>query len=80
MLISVIIPTFNRPTFLLDAVRSILSGTHQHFELLIVDQTRDSSTRDALAGYLADPRLRFRKTRMPKTRIVRRRNTSESLP
>lgn len=59
MLISVIIPTLNRPNFLLDAVRSILSGTYQHFELLIVDQTRDSSTRDALAEHLADARLRY---------------------
>lgn len=59
MLISVIIPTLDRPAFLLDAVRSILSGTYQHFELLIVDQTRDASTRAALSGYLADRRLRY---------------------
>ena len=59
MLISVIIPTLNRPAYLIDAIRSILSGIYQHFEILIVDQTPDSSTRDALAGYLADRRLRY---------------------
>jgi glycosyltransferase involved in cell wall biosynthesis len=59
MLVSVIIPTLNRPTCVVDVVRSILSGTHQQFEIIIVDQTRDSSTRDALADYMIDNRLRY---------------------
>jgi glycosyltransferase involved in cell wall biosynthesis len=59
MVVSVIIPTLNRPHFIIDAVRSIFSGTYQKFEIIVVDQTRDSSTRDALAEYMADRRFRY---------------------
>jgi glycosyltransferase involved in cell wall biosynthesis len=59
MMISVIIPTLNRSTIVANAVQSILSGTYQHFEIIVVDQTRDSSTRDALASFQADGRLRY---------------------
>jgi glycosyltransferase involved in cell wall biosynthesis len=59
MIISVIIPTLNRPTVVANVVRSVFSGTHQQFEIIVVDQTRDSSTRDALAGYQADGRFRY---------------------
>jgi glycosyltransferase involved in cell wall biosynthesis len=59
MLVAIVIPTLNRPGFVVDVVRSVFSGTHQQFELIVVDQTRDSSTRDALAGYMADERFRY---------------------
>ncbi|HNP74040.1 MAG TPA: glycosyltransferase family A protein [Kouleothrix sp.] len=65
MFISVIIPTLNRPTFIVDAVRSILCGTHQQFEIIVVDQTCDSSTRDALVSLMRDARVRYISTPRP---------------
>ena len=37
MLISVIIPTHNRPEFLAEATQSVLRQSHQNFELLVVN-------------------------------------------
>lgn len=59
MFVSVIIPTLNRPNFISSAVKSIFKGNHQHFEIIVVDQTRDSSTRDALAEHMTDERFRY---------------------
>src|SRR6185436_1915261 len=57
-LVSVIIPTLNRPVFLQAALRSVLCQTSKDFEVLVVD---DGSTIDVfpiLKG-LDDGRIRY---------------------
>lgn len=54
MLISVIIPTRNRASVLVDAVRSILDGNFAQCEIIIVDQSTDDSTQKALEASVAD--------------------------
>jgi glycosyltransferase involved in cell wall biosynthesis len=55
--VSVIIPTYNRAHFILDAVRSVLDQSFQDIEVLVVD---DGSTDDTLAvlATIEDKRLR----------------------
>jgi glycosyltransferase involved in cell wall biosynthesis len=75
MLISVVIATKNRPAAAAAAARSVLGGRYRRFELLIVDQSDDDATREALAGMAADPRVRY----LPDRRIGAGRAAARAL-
>ena len=55
-LVSVVIPTYNRGTYLREAVQSVLDQSYQAWELIVVD---DGSTDDSLrfVEALGDPRI-----------------------
>lgn len=59
--VAVIIPTYNRPQFLVQALESILGQSRRPDEILIVDDGSADSTAEALAGY----RDRIRYLRKP---------------
>jgi glycosyltransferase involved in cell wall biosynthesis len=63
MLVSVVIPTKSRPEAIVDAVRSVFAGSYQQFEMFVVDQTPDESTRDALAPFMAEQRFHYLQNR-----------------
>ncbi len=54
---SVVIPTYNRARFVLDAVRSVLDQTDRDFELIVVDDGSRDATPDVLRPCLE--RLRY---------------------
>jgi len=56
MYISVIIPTFNRASFLEGAINSILNQTYQKFEIIIVDDGSTDNTKDILKKF---PKIRY---------------------
>jgi glycosyltransferase involved in cell wall biosynthesis len=56
--LSVMIPTRNRADKVRRAVESILANSFRDFELIVVDQSTDRSTEQALAA-IDDPRLRY---------------------
>lgn len=58
LLISVIIPTYNRAHILLRAVNSVLCQTHSHLELIIVDDGSEDCTLKVVSA-LQDPRIRL---------------------
>lgn len=66
-LVSVVIPTKGRPDAVAEAVRSVFDGSYQRFEIFVVDQTPDDSTRRALAAFEDDPRFHY--LRNPRTGV-----------
>lgn len=59
MVISVIIPTYNRDYCIARSLESVLRQTCQDFEIVIVDDDSTDNTRDVLGPYLVDPRIRY---------------------
>jgi len=59
---SALVCTRNRGRLVSDTISSILSNTHPNFELVVVDQSSDGETGEALAQYCGDPRLKYLKS------------------
>ncbi len=60
MLVSAIIPTFNRETRVARAVESVLAQTHADLECIVVDDGSTDNTPEVLAKLaVADPRVRL---------------------
>ena len=57
--ISVVIPTRNRGASIVATVESILSNRDADYEIVVVDQSTNHLTRDALAKFAATPNLRL---------------------
>lgn len=59
-LISVIIPTYNRPAYLRQAIASVLQQTYSHLEIIVSDDGSVNNPQ-AIVESFQDPRLRFRR-------------------
>ncbi len=57
-LVSVCIPTYNRPDYLNRAVKSCLAQTYSHFEIVITDNSTNQESADMAAKW-TDPRIRY---------------------
>jgi glycosyltransferase involved in cell wall biosynthesis len=55
--VSIIIPTYNREEFLLEAVKSVLAQTYEDFELIVVDDGSTDGTKKVIQRY--KKRLRY---------------------
>ena len=58
-LVSVVIPCYNRETFVADAIESALAQTHQNLEILVVNDGSSDGTETVIKRYLNDPRVRY---------------------
>ena len=56
-LVTIVIPTFNRPDQLPGAVKSVLGQTYGNIEVIIHDNGSDVDARDILSS-VSDPRLK----------------------
>ncbi|EKD80683.1 MAG: family 2 glycosyl transferase [uncultured bacterium] len=60
-LVSILIPTYNRETYLGDALNSALNQTYPNIEIIVHDDASTDNTPEVLAWY-HDPRLRIIRT------------------
>jgi glycosyltransferase involved in cell wall biosynthesis len=61
-LISALVCTCTRDRLVANTVSSILANTHPNFELIVVDQSKNNETREALRPFTADRRLKYLKS------------------
>ena len=60
ILVSCVVPSFNRSKLLKEAIESTLGQTYQHWELIIVDDKSTDDTAEIAAAYQAkDPRVKY---------------------
>jgi len=72
-IVSVIIPTQNRPQWLVAAVESVYAQTFQNFEIIVVLKNADCETCAAADRLSADSRVRVLKTKEPTVAGARNR-------
>jgi len=70
MLVSVIIPTYNRANFLKEAIDSVLNQDYKNFELIVVDDGSTDETTSVLKGYYD----KIKYIRIPHQGVSRARN------
>ena len=59
--VTVLMPTYGHAFFIRRALDSLFAQTFAHWELVIVDDGSPDDTAAAVATYLADPRVRYRR-------------------
>lgn len=58
MLVSVLIPTYNRASMVREAIQSVLDQTYQDFEIILIDDGSTDDTPGVIASF-NDPRIRY---------------------
>ncbi len=59
-MVSVIIPVYNRATFIRKAIESVLNGHYQDFDIIVVDNGSTDNTVEVVESYVKkDPRVRL---------------------
>lgn len=51
-LVSVIVPTYNRPDYIIETIESVLAQTHKNLEIIVVDDGSDVPVKEVLAPYM----------------------------
>ena len=59
MLISIIIPTYNREKTILRAIDSVLNGSYQNIELIIIDDGSTDTTKEVLSYYIENKLINY---------------------
>jgi glycosyltransferase involved in cell wall biosynthesis len=77
-LVSVVIATYNMADFLPLAIQSVIAQTYQNIEVLIVDDGSTDGSADAVAPFLADPRVRYQKQGNGGQAVAKNRGIRES--
>ncbi len=57
--LSLLMANFNNGRYIRDAIDSVVHQTSSHWELLIIDDCSQDNSREIIADYLLDPRIRF---------------------
>ena len=58
-LVSIIVPTYNRASFLSECIDSVLAQSYPNWELIIVDDGSTDQSKSIIESYLTDERIRY---------------------
>ncbi len=67
-LVSIMIPTYNRPVFLEQTLQSCLNQDYPNLEIIVCDNSTNDDTAAVVARYTKDCRLRYYRNREAKTK------------
>ena len=67
-LVSIMIPTYNRPDYFRETLESALSQTYPNIEVIVCDNSTDDRTEDLMQAYRSDVRVRYVRNREAKTK------------
>ena len=67
-LVSIMIPTYERPRMFEEALKSALAQTYPHVEIIVCDNSRDERTAELMEKYLTDPRVKYVRNREAKSK------------
>lgn len=67
-LVSIMIPTYNRPKLFEQTLQSALNQDYENFEVIVNDNSSNDDTEQLIQKYLADPRLRYYRNHEAKTK------------
>lgn len=62
-LVTILIPTFNRPKWFKEALESALNQTYRNIEIIISDDSTNDDTEKLIQSYLGDPRIKYFRNR-----------------
>ena len=62
--VSVVVPTFNRVDFVLEAIKSISSQTFQPLEIILVDNNSKDNTTEIVAEHFKSVKILIQKTKV----------------
>ncbi|MEX5284793.1 glycosyltransferase [Selenomonas sputigena] len=62
-LVSILMPTHERPEFFRQALESALAQTYRHIEIIVSDNSEDERTAELMKEYSAEPRIRYTRNR-----------------
>ncbi len=74
VLVSIVMPTHNRAHTIQRAIESVISQTHQSWELIIVDDGSTDSSEAIISPYLSDSRIKY--IRIVRSGVGAARNTA----
>ena len=67
-LVSILIPTYNRPQFFELALQSAQRQNYENLEIIVCDNSTDDRTEALIEKYLGDSRLQYHRNRAAKTK------------
>ena len=67
-LVSIMIPTYNRPEFFEQALQSALRQDYEKLEIIVCDNSTDDRTKSLVEKYLGDSRLYYKRNKEAKTK------------
>ena len=67
-LVSIMIPTYNRPEYFRETLESARSQTYPNIEIIVCDNSTDDRTEELMQAYQDDIRVRYVRNKMAKTK------------
>ncbi|MET6998759.1 glycosyltransferase family 2 protein [Chitinophaga defluvii] len=77
--VTIMIPTYNQASFICRAIESALAQDYLNLEIIVSDDCSSDNTREVVAGYLHDQRLKYYKNEINIGRVANYKHTLTNL-